>query len=94
MKDSIARAQARVEALEREAGEIGDDQNRLRENIKSLKDTADAKQLIARYIAKADPQETRLEQLNAEKKAAQAEAARLQTELETAFRSLKWEQKL
>ena len=94
MKDRIARAQARVEALEREAGEIGDDQNRLRENIKSLKDTADAKQLIARYIAKADPQETRLEQLNAEKKAAQAEAARLQTELETAFRSLKWEQKL
>jgi hypothetical protein len=94
LKDRIARAQARVEALEKEAGEISEDQNRLRENIKSLKDTADAKQLIARYIAKADQQETRLEQLNAEKKAAQAEAARLQTELEAAIRALKWEQKL
>ena len=60
---------------------IEKDQERLRENIEKLKDTPEAKQLIARYIAKADTQETRLEQIVKEKKAAEEEQAQLESEL-------------
>jgi hypothetical protein len=94
IKGRIDQVHARTELLENEAEEIDEDQKRLRENIKSLKDTADAKQLIARYIAKADQQETRLEQINREKKEAQAEAARLQTELAAAIKALNLEKPL
>ena len=48
-------------ALHREAQEISEDQKRLRENIEKLKSTLGARQLISRYIAKANTQETRLE---------------------------------
>lgn len=43
--------------------------------------TAEAKALIARYIAKAGEQETRIEQIETERKAAQAEKERLEREL-------------
>src|SRR2546430_10461006 len=49
------------------------DQQRLRDNIKALTATAEAKQLITRYVSKADTQETRLDQLNKEKQASQEE---------------------
>lgn len=52
---------------EREA--ITKDQERFRENIEALVKTPEAKQLIARYIAKANEQESRLEQLNRERQA-------------------------
>jgi hypothetical protein len=74
--------------------EIGEDQQRLRDNIKALTATAEAKQLITRYVSKADAQETRLEQLNKEKQALNAEAARLQGELEALIRSLAIDRKL
>jgi hypothetical protein len=94
IKGRIDRTHARLQTLESEAEEIDEDQKRLRENIKSLKDTADAKQLIARYIAKADQQETRLEQINREKKEAQAEAGRLQAELAAAIKAMNLENPL
>lgn len=94
IKGRIDRTHARIQTLESEAEEIDEDQKRLRENIKSLKDTADAKQLIARYIAKADQQETRLEQINREKKEAQAEAGRLQAELAAAIKAMNLENPL
>lgn len=94
IKGRIDRTHARIQALESEAEEIDEDQKRLRENIKSLKDTVDAKQLIARYIAKADQQETRLEQINREKKEAQAEAGRLQAELAAAIKAMNLENPL
>ena len=58
----MANAEARIEAIDQEVTEIGTDQQRLRDNIKALTATAEAKQLITRYVAKADTQETRLEQ--------------------------------
>ena len=94
IKVRIDRVRRQIELLENEAEEIDEDQKRLRENIKSLKDTADAKQLIARYIAKADQQETRLEQINREKKAAQTEATRLEAELWAAIQATKLEKQL
>jgi len=90
----ISGLQAKVEKLDEEAEAIDDDQKRLRENIDKLKNTPEAKQLITRYIAKADAQETRLEQIEKEKKAAEEEQGRLQIELSKAVREFKFDRKL
>ncbi|NOT63298.1 MAG: hypothetical protein HOP19_24075 [Acidobacteria bacterium] len=94
IKGRIAQAQARISTLDQEVAAIGEDQKRLRENIEALKNTADAKALVARYIAKADQQETRLEQIVREKKIAQDELNRWQAELSAAIKNLSLERKL
>lgn len=59
--------------------EIFDDQQRLRENMKSLKGSAEEKKLLERYTEQLDAQENRLEalrkeiqELDAQKESAQA----------------------
>lgn len=94
VKSRIAAVEARLEAIDEEVTEIGKDQERLRDNIKALTATAEAKQLITRYVTKADTQETRLEQLNKEKQTLNEAAARLQGELEALIRSLAIDRKL
>ncbi|MFL6255804.1 MAG: carboxypeptidase regulatory-like domain-containing protein [Pyrinomonadaceae bacterium] len=94
LKARLAAAQTRLSAIDREIAEIGADQKRLRENIEALTKTAEARQLIARYVQKADQQETRLEQLAKEKQAASDERARLQTQLDAALRALAFERDL
>jgi hypothetical protein len=94
LKSRIVAAEARVEAVDEEVTEIGKDQERLRDNIKALTATAEAKQLISRYVSKADTQETRLEQLNKEKQTLSGEVARLQGELEAVIRGLAIDHKL
>jgi hypothetical protein len=88
VKSRIGATDVRIHALDKEASEIAQDQQRLRDNIKALTATAEAKQLISRYVAKADTQETRLEQLNKDKQALIDEHARLQGELEALVRGL------
>jgi hypothetical protein len=66
----------------------------LRENIKALKDTAEARQLIARYVAKAGDQESRIEQLTADRKTVVEERARLQEELDKAIKALSLDRRL
>jgi hypothetical protein len=88
IKARIADVDARLAANNKEAEEISQDQERLRENIKALTATAEAKQLITRYVAKADEQETRLEQLTKDRKALSDERARLQGEFDEALRNL------
>jgi hypothetical protein len=88
IKAQIASLDARSEAIDKEIEEIGADQKRLRENIEALTKTAEAKQLIERYIAKADQQETRIEQLTKEKQTVAAERDKLQAQLDAAIRSM------
>jgi hypothetical protein len=88
IKAQIASLDARSEAIDKEIEEIGADQKRLRENIEALTKTAEAKQLIERYIAKADQQETRIEQLTKEKRTVAAERDKLQAQLDAAIRSM------
>jgi hypothetical protein len=88
LKTRIAQVDARLAAADKEVAEISEDQERLRENIKALAATAEAKQLIARYVAKANEQESRIEQLTKDRKAAADERARLQLELDSAIRGL------
>jgi hypothetical protein len=94
LKARLAAANARVAAADKEIAEIAADQKRLREQIESLTKTDEARQLIARYVSKADQQETRLEQLSKEKQAATDEAARLQAQLDSAIRTLALERNL
>ena len=74
---------AKLDAAEKDAETIGKDQERFRENIEALAKTPEAKQLIARYIAKANEQESRLEQIEKDRKTLEAEKERLERELAT-----------
>jgi Carboxypeptidase regulatory-like domain len=94
LKAQLASADARVAAIDREAAEIAADQKRLRDNIEALTKTAEARQLIARYVQKADQQETRLEQLAKDKQSAAAARASLQSQLDAALRALTLERNL
>ncbi|MFN2597435.1 MAG: hypothetical protein ABR563_09650 [Pyrinomonadaceae bacterium] len=94
LKSQIAALDVRAEAIDKEIEEIGEDQKRLRENIEALTKTAEAKQLIERYIAKADSQETRIEQLTKEKQTVSEERARLQAQLDAAIRGMSLERNL
>ena len=94
IKTRIAANEARLQAITSEATEIAQDQARLRENIKALTATAEARQLIARYVAKADTQESRLEQLEKDRRAALDEQARLQAELGAAIRAFALDRQL
>jgi hypothetical protein len=88
LKSRMVNEKSKIESLEKEAQEIGDDQKRLRENIATLKNTTEAKQLVARYIAKAGEQETRLEQIVKEKRAAQEALAKSIAAFDAAVRAL------
>jgi len=73
--------QRRVEALENERTTIGQDQERLRENMKALRGSAEEKQLLQRYTRQLDQQETRIETLQAEMARATADMERVRGEL-------------
>ena len=64
----ISGVESKVRLLKKEENRISADQKRLRENIKTLTKTAEAKQLIERYIQKIGDQETRIEQITRERK--------------------------
>ena len=74
-------------AFDDEVEKIEADQKRLRENIETLSKTPEAKTLIARYIAKANDQETRLETMEKERAASESEKTRLETELANEIRA-------
>ena len=94
LKGQIADIGTAVEAIDVEAAEIAKDQARLRENIKALGQTGEARQLIARYVAKANEQESRIEQLTNERRTKSAARLVLQLQLETAIRALTLDRKL
>jgi len=81
LRQQISQQDAQLSVFEAEVTRIEEDQKRLRENIESLSKTAEAKSLIARYIAKAGEQETRLEEMEKERKTIIAEKERLERAL-------------
>lgn len=85
LRSQIAGLEDRMDGFDNEAKAIAADQKRLRENIESLAKTAEAKSLIARYIAKANEQETRLEEMEKERKTVNAEKEKLERELAVAI---------
>lgn len=79
---------AKLQSFAAEEKRISDDQTRLRENIEALAKTPDAKQLIARYIAKAGEQESQLEAMQKERQAMTAEKEKLERELAIEIKNL------
>ncbi|MDQ4122800.1 MAG: hypothetical protein M3209_15285 [Acidobacteriota bacterium] len=87
LRARVGEIEEKLKTLEAEANEIGEDQSRLRENIETLAKTPEAKQLINRYITKANEQETRIEQITKERQTLTAERERLERELAAAIRA-------
>jgi septal ring factor EnvC (AmiA/AmiB activator) len=66
-KAQVAELNSEAEARDTETSSIYDYQQRLRENLKSLKGTAEEKALTQRYTKQLSDQETRLDKLREEK---------------------------
>jgi hypothetical protein len=85
LRSQIGGLESRLNNFNQETRKISDDQKRLRENIESLAKTPEAKTLIARYIAKANEQETRLEEMEKERKTINEEKEKLERDLAVAI---------
>jgi hypothetical protein len=94
LKGQLVAAEQQLQENNRDTTAITQDQQRLRDNIKTLTSTAEAKQLIARYVAKANDQENALERLEAERKKISEERTRLQNELAAAIRGVSLDRKI
>ncbi len=86
IRSQIAQIDGTLQSFNQEVRQIEDDQKRIRENIEALSKTPEAKVLIARYIAKANDQETRLEDIEKQRKTLEAQKNQLQAELAAAIR--------
>ncbi len=80
LRKQIAEIDSKLEAMDNEVERIESDQKRLRENIEALAKTPEAKTLIARYIAKAGEQETRLEEMEKERKTLESQKVQFENE--------------
>lgn len=65
-KEKIAGIAAQINQRNAEATQIAADQNRIRENMKALKGSAEEKTLLQRYVGQLDSQENRLAALRKE----------------------------
>jgi len=81
LRTQISDIDAKLKSLVAEKKEISEDQNRLRENIKILSKTPEAKQLIGRYIQKVNDQETRIEQIRQERQRLYSEKSKARERL-------------
>ncbi len=93
IREKIGLIDVKLASFETEKEAISEDQERLRDNIEALAKTGEAKQLIARYVQKADSQETRLEEITKERRNIEAERDRLRNELASEIRVFDYEQK-
>ena len=81
IRSQFAQIEARLNGFNDEVRKIEEDQKRLRENIETLSKTPEAKTLIARYISKANDQETRLEEMEKERKTLAEQKTQLSRDL-------------
>jgi hypothetical protein len=81
LRMKINEIDAKLESTEKETEEITKDQDRFRENIDALSKTPEARQLIARYIAKANDQESRLEQISKDRQTLTTDKEKLEQAL-------------
>jgi hypothetical protein len=80
-KAAIAATVQEIGVRQRETNQIGTDQTRVRENMKSLKGSAEEKQLLQRYVKQLNDQETRLDVLRKELEELNARRAKAQDDL-------------
>jgi len=90
-KDRIAALNNEVKTRDVEMSGIFNDQQRLRENLKALKGTAEEKALTQRYTQQLSDQENRLAKLRLEKEDFQKKSAAAQEQLDTMIEDLAME---
>jgi len=90
-KGAVSELDSKKEAAEDEMKQIYDDQQRLRENIKSLKGSSEEKLLIQRYTQQLNEQETRLEQLRKEVERLKAKQDTAQSALDRMIQELSFD---
>lgn len=90
-KDAVGALDAQLSSREEELQKIYDDQQRLRENLKALKGSAEERSLTQRYTQQLSDQETRLEAIQREEKELQEKRDRAQAELDQTIENLSTE---
>ncbi len=87
-KAAVSALSSSEEQLEKEQQGIYDDQERLRENVKALKGSAEEKALIQRYVGQLNEHENRLGQLKKEREALAKRIEAAEAELEKAVQAV------
>ena len=90
-KAAVADLESKKEARDGEQKEIFDDQQRLRENMKALRGTADEKILLQRYTQQLNDQETRLENLRKEIQHLDAQITEAQSALDRIIQQMSFD---
>ena len=90
-QSQLAVVDRRLRELDAERKRIVDDQQRLRENMKALRGSAEEKQLLQRYTRQLDEQESRLALLHDETVKANAERATRVAELSQLIATMTFE---
>jgi hypothetical protein len=93
-KDVIADLDAQKEDRDNQMGKIFDDQQRLRENMKALKGSAEEKALLQRYTQQLNEQENHLEALRKESQQLEAQKSSAQAALDKMIEELAFDVKL
>ncbi len=79
-RSAVAETERALQGHREELARIGQEQGRIRENMKTLKGTAEEKALLQRYVTSLDQQEDRLAKINSEISAKQVELSARQRE--------------
>ena len=87
-KEQVDSLDEEVSRREEETQKIFDDQQRLRENLKALKGSAEERALTQRYTQQLADQETRLETLKKESADFQAKSDQAQKQLDELMENL------
>jgi hypothetical protein len=80
-KAEVARLTGEITQRQSEVDQISRDQERVRENMRSLKGSSEERQLVQRYVKQLDDQETRLDALRRELEGLAAERTKAQADL-------------
>ena len=87
-KNVVAGFSAQINQRNSQIQKIFEDQQRLRENMKALKGSAEEKALLQRYTAQLNDQETRLDSLRKELADLEAQRQKAQADLDKLVQDL------
>jgi len=90
-KTEIAQLERRLQSLDTEGTTITSDQQRIRENMKALRGSAEEKQLLQRYTRQLDEQENRIDVLKQEMTKTSQQLVKLRGELSTLITGVSFE---
>jgi len=88
LKSEISNINRGLKQIQKERGQIFEDQKRLRENLRGLRQTTEEKGLRNRYVKRLNQQETRLEEMRKREKVLNREFKTKQGELNRMIKTL------